>query len=67
MTLANRIAELVEQHGSLQVTARVLRMDVGYLSRLQSGEKTNPGPVMLRRMGLRKVVSYERSTAEKPW
>lgn len=67
MSLAERIAELIKQHGSLQAAARVLRMDVGYLSRLQSGEKTNPGPVVLRRMGLRKVVSYERSTAEKPW
>lgn len=60
MTLPERIAELVEQHGSLRAAARVLEVDPGYLSRLQSGEKDDPGDTLLRRMGLRRVVSYER-------
>jgi transcriptional regulator with XRE-family HTH domain len=60
MTLADRIAELVEQHGSLRAVARVLGVDPGYLSRLQSGEKVDPGLLLLRHMKLRRVVTYER-------
>lgn len=60
MTLADRIAELIEQHGSLRAAARVLECDAGYLSRLQSGEKDSPEDWLLRRMNLRRVVSYER-------
>lgn len=62
-TLAGRIAELIEQHGSLRAAARVLECDAGYLSRLQSGEKDNPEDWLLRRMKLRRVVSYERTDA----
>jgi hypothetical protein len=48
MTLAERIAELIAQHGSLRAAARVLECDPGYLSRLQSGEKDNPEDWLLR-------------------
>lgn len=60
LTIPSRIAELVEQHGSLRAAARVLECDAGYLSRLQSGEKTDPGAHLLRRMGLRQVTTFER-------
>ena len=60
-TLQIRIAELAAQHGSLRAAARVLEVDVGYLSRLASGEKSDPGETLLRRMGLRQVVTYERT------
>jgi len=60
--LQERIAELAEQHGSLRAAARVLECDAGYLSRLQSGEKDNPEDWLLRRMGLRRVVTYERTS-----
>lgn len=60
MPLTERIAELVEQHGSLRAAARVLDVDPGYLSRLSSGAKDEPSDTLLRRMGLRRVVSYER-------
>ena len=63
VTLAERIAELIVQHGSLRAVARVLECDGGYLSRLQSGEKDNPDDWLLRRMGLRRVVTYERVKA----
>lgn len=59
MTLQERIDQLVTQHGSLQAVSRVLRIDVGYLSRLRSGEKSRPGDDTLRSLGLRRVVSYE--------
>jgi transcriptional regulator with XRE-family HTH domain len=59
VTLQERIEMLVSQHGSLRAVARVTEIDVGYLSRLRSGEKSNPEKDKLRRLGLRRVVSYE--------
>lgn len=64
LILASRIAELIDQHGSLRAAARVLQTDAGYLSRLQSGEKSDPGVLLLRRMGLRQIVTYERVKAK---
>lgn len=58
--LQERIGELVTQHGSLRAAARVLEVSPGYLSRLQSGEKDDPGETLLRRLKLRRVVRYER-------
>ncbi|MGJ7544593.1 Lar family restriction alleviation protein [Variovorax sp. LT1R16] len=55
-----RIAELIDQHGSLRAAARALDCDPGYLSRLQSGEKSDPGTELLSRMGLRQVITFER-------
>jgi len=60
MTIKDRINELVEQHGSLRAVARVTEIDVGYLSRLRTGEKANPDKDKLRRLGLRRVVTFER-------
>lgn len=60
MTISERIAELVGQEGSLRNVAAMLGADVGYLSRLASGHKTNPSERLLRCMGLRRVVTYER-------
>ena len=59
MTLAERIDHLVKRHGSLRAVARVTEIDVGYLSRLRSGEKVSPKKDKLRRLGLRRLVSYE--------
>ncbi|ABE45665.1 hypothetical protein Bpro_3766 [Polaromonas sp. JS666] len=64
LTLSSRIAELIERHGSLRAAARVLECDPGYLSRLQSGEKNDPGDPLLRRMGLRQIVTYARSVID---
>lgn len=60
MTLQDRIDELVAQHGSLRAVARVTDIDAGYLSRLRTGEKVNPEKDKLRRLGLRRVVTFER-------
>ena len=60
MTIQERINELVAQHGSLRAVSRVTEIDVGYLSRLRAGEKVNAEADKLRRLGLRRVVSYER-------
>jgi hypothetical protein len=59
MTLQERIEQLVERHGSLRAAARVTEIDASYLSRLRSGEKANPEKAKLRRLGVRRVVTYE--------
>lgn len=63
MTLSERIHELLAQHGSLRAVARVTEIDAGYLSRLHAGKKVNPGKDKLRRLGLRRVVTFERISA----
>jgi hypothetical protein len=60
MQLSERIAELVEQHGSLRAAALVLKVNAGYLSRLNNGQSKAPGATLLKRMGLREVTTYER-------
>lgn len=57
--LQKHIQKLVERHGSLRAVARVLEVDPGYLSRLHSGEKDEPGEALLHRLRLRRVVTYE--------
>ena len=60
VTLADRIDELVAQHGSLRALARVMECSPPYICRLRAGVTKNPGPAVLRKLGLRRVVSYER-------
>jgi len=59
IVLADRIHELANKHGSLRAVASALGVDVGYLSRLYRGEKNNPGEALLRKLKLRRVVTYE--------
>jgi len=59
ITLATRVNQMIELHGSLRAVARVTGIDVGYLSRLRSGEKANPEKAVLRELSLRRVVVYE--------
>ena len=66
MSLQERIEQLVERHGSLRAVARVVEIDAGYLSRLRTGEKLNPSKDKLRRLGLRRMVSYELIKATPP-
>ena len=62
--LQQRIAELVGRHGDLRAVARVLQIDHAYLWRLYNGEKANPGDKLLRKLKLRRVVSFERVEAK---
>lgn len=63
MHLTERIAEVIAQHGGVRKAARVLDVDAGYLSRLASGQKTVPSVKLLKRLGLKRVVTYERTGA----
>lgn len=62
MTLQERIAQLVDLYGSLRAVASEMSIDVGYLSRLARGEKTEPSDEILLKLDLRRVVWYERIT-----
>lgn len=57
--LRARIQELAKHHGSLRAAARVVQIEAGYLSRLQNGLKLEPSDDVLRKLGLRRVVTYE--------
>lgn len=57
--LRERCNELVEQHGGIRAAARVLRIDHSYFCKLADSTKVNPSDAVLRRMGLRRVVTYE--------
>jgi len=52
------IGELVDKHGSVRAAARVLGIDHAYLYRLKVGEKTDPSDALLKKLKLRRVVSY---------
>lgn len=53
-----RIADAEQEHGSLRAAAKALGIDAGYLSRLKSGEKLNPGDDVLSALGLERVTIY---------
>ncbi len=63
--LRARIQELAKQHGSLRAAARVLDIDHGYLSRLQDGGKTEPSDDVLRKLDLRRMVTYIRRSKSR--
>lgn len=59
MNIQTAVKAIVAKHGGVRVAARAIGVNYAYLSRLQSGEKCNPTDAVLRKLGLRKVVSYE--------
>ncbi len=63
--IARRIDALTERHGSLRAAARVLKVDAGYLSRLRDGLKTNPSDRLLKKLGIKRVVTIVFEDATK--
>lgn len=55
-----------QQHGSLRALARVMGCSPPYICRLRNGVTKNPGPAVLRKLGLRRVVTYELIRKEQP-
>ena len=58
MSIADRVAVLILQHGGLRQAARALSMDHAYLSRLLHGAKKNPSAAVLRKLKLRRTITY---------
>lgn len=56
--LYESINMLAQRHGSLRAAAKVLGINAGYLSRLISGEKKEPGAKLLKKLGLVRHVEY---------
>ena len=59
VTLQWHIGRLICKHGGLRAAADAVGIDAGYLSRLGSGQKSNPTKAMLKKLGLRKVITYK--------
>lgn len=62
MTLKDRIVWLEEHYGGLRAAAVALDIDAGFLCRMKSGKKFNPSNETLRKLGLRRKVTYELDT-----
>lgn len=58
VTIKERIDELCKTHGSLRKVAKSIDVDLGYLSGLRSGIKTNPSDIVIAKLGLKKIVTY---------
>jgi hypothetical protein len=58
ISIDQRIADLVARHGSLRKAGRIVGLTGQYLYRLQVGEKTNPSDEVLRKLGLRRNITY---------
>jgi transcriptional regulator with XRE-family HTH domain len=49
---------LVKLHRGLRAASRATGIDPAYLSRLQNGKKSNPSEKVLKKLGLKKAVTY---------
>ena len=58
MKLSYCVNKLINRHGGLRICARAHDVDAAYLSRLWTGKKTNPSPVILKKLGIHKSVEY---------
>lgn len=47
------------QHGSIRAAARVLKIDHAYLWRLARGTKKEPSAEVLKKLGVRRIVTYQ--------
>ncbi len=60
ISLGARVRELELQYKGIRAAARALSCDAAYLLRLRNGDKCNPGSDMLRKLGIKRVVTYVR-------
>lgn len=56
--LCARVEAVCKHFGGVRPAGRALRINYAYLSRLRTGEKSNPTAATLRKLGLRKIVTY---------
>ena len=53
------VEKQITRHGGLRAAARAMGIAPSYLCRLRWGEKDYPDDAILRKLGLRRVISYE--------
>ncbi len=56
--VAWQVSERIKRYGGVRAAARVLAVDPAYLSRLRDGKKRDPGPRLLKKLGLKAEVRY---------
>lgn len=61
MTLAEHCRKLIVKHGSARKAAEAIGLNHSYLWRLAKGEKSEPTPDVLEKLGLERVVSYRKA------
>ena len=57
-SLRAHVATVIAKHGGLRLAARACHVNEGYLCRLASGKKCNPGKQMMKKLGIKKLVIY---------
>jgi hypothetical protein len=58
------VESLISTHRSVRAAAKALGIEPSYLHRLSKGEKLHPSAQTLEKLGLRRVVVYERIRPE---
>lgn len=58
--LKKHVKAFIAEHTSLRSAAQFLGISPGHLSRLASGERTNPSQQLLDAMGIHRMVIYQR-------
>ena len=61
-----QIDKMAEACGGLRSLARTIDLDVGYLSRLRSGEKEHPTDEVLAKLGLARSITYYEIDTHPP-
>lgn len=54
------VRQLCDEHGGLRAAARALKISAPYLSRIVNGKKVHPSDEVLKKLGIRKEVTYVR-------
>ena len=57
--LIQAVERVIAKHGGLRKAARAIDVNFAYLWRLKAGKKTNPSARILRKLGLKRQVTYE--------
>lgn len=58
--LRARADELIAIYGSVRAAAQAIGVEASYLFRLSTGEKSSPSDATLAKLGMKRVITYER-------
>ena len=58
--IRTRVGELINAHGSVRAAAKAIGIESSYLFRLSTGEKSSPSDATLAKLGMKRVITFER-------